>query len=40
MITNKLVKNRLYALGVRYPKSLTDTRSSRSFLNGLELLDN
>ena len=35
-----LVKNRLYALGVRYPKSLTDTRSSRSFLNGLELLDN
>ncbi|MDJ0579981.1 hypothetical protein [Crocosphaera sp.] len=35
-----LVGNRLYALGVRYPKSLTDTRSSRSFLNGLELLDN
>lgn len=35
-----LVKNRLYALGVRYPKSLTDTRSSRSFLDGLELLDN
>ena len=35
-----LVNNRLYALGVRYPKSLTDTRSSRSFLNGLELLDN
>ena len=35
-----LVKNRLYALGVRYPKSLTDTRSSRSFLNGLELLYN
>ena len=30
-----LVKNRLYALGVRYPKSLTDTRSSRSILNGL-----
>ncbi|MEL4894656.1 hypothetical protein [Crocosphaera sp. Alani8] len=35
-----LVENRLYALGVRYPKSLTDTRSSRSFLNGLELLNN
>ncbi|MGK7954546.1 MAG: hypothetical protein AB4063_04680 [Crocosphaera sp.] len=35
-----LVNNRLYALGVRYPKSLTDTRSSRSFLNGLELLNN
>ncbi len=34
------VKNRLYALGVRYPKTLTDTRSSRSFLNGLELLEN
>ena len=33
-----LVKNRLYALGVRYPKSLTDTRSSRSFLNGLEII--
>ncbi len=35
-----LVKNRLYALGVRFPKSITDTRSARSFLNGLELLDN
>lgn len=34
-----LVKNRLYALGVRYPKSITDNRSSRTFLNGLELLD-
>ncbi len=35
-----MVQNRLYALGVRYPKSITDTRSSRTFLNGLELLDN
>ena len=35
-----LVQNRLYVMGVRYPKSLTDTRSSRAFLNGLELLNN
>lgn len=34
------VKNRLYALGVRYPKSITDTRSIQTFLNGLELLNN
>ena len=40
MLRLYLVKNRLYTLGVRYPKSLTDTRSSRSFLNGLELLNN
>lgn len=33
-----LVKNRVYVLGVRFPNSITDTRSSRTFLNGLELL--
>ncbi len=33
------VGNRLYALGVRYPKSITDTRGIRAFLNALELLD-
>ncbi|EAZ91788.1 hypothetical protein [Crocosphaera chwakensis] len=35
-----LVKNRAYVLGVRFPNSITDTRSTRSFLNGLELLEN
>lgn len=34
-----LVNNRVYVLGVRFPNSITDTRSIRSFLNGLELLD-
>lgn len=34
------VNNRLYALGGRYPKSMTDTRSIRAFLNALELLEN
>ncbi|MGK7942225.1 MAG: hypothetical protein AB4062_19120 [Crocosphaera sp.] len=33
------VGNRLYALGVRYPKSMSDTRSIRAFLNALDLLD-
>lgn len=33
------VSNRVYALGGRYPKSMTDTRSIRAFLNALELLD-
>ncbi len=35
-----LANNRLYALGVRYPKSTTDNRSTRTFLNALELLKN
>lgn len=35
-----LVNNRVYVLGVRFPNSITDTRSTRSFLNGLELLNN
>ncbi|MGB5596827.1 MAG: hypothetical protein WBM62_22755 [Crocosphaera sp.] len=35
-----LANNRLYALGVRYPKSTTDNRSTRTFLNALELLNN
>ncbi|WP_107670362.1 hypothetical protein [Cyanothece sp. BG0011] len=35
-----LINNRVYVLGVRFPNSITDTRSTRSFLNGLELLNN
>ncbi len=31
--------NSLYALGVRHPKSITDTRGIRAFLNALEFLD-
>lgn len=35
-----LVDDRLYALGVRSPKSTDDSRSTRAFLNALELLPN
>ena len=34
-----LVKNRAYGLGVRHPKSTTDMRVPRTFLNALELLE-
>lgn len=33
-----LAGNRIYALGVRYPKSSPQTRVTRAFLNALELL--
>lgn len=34
-----LVDNKIYALGVRYPKSAPQTRQTRAFLNALQLLE-
>ncbi len=41
MITMRvyLVDQRVYALGVRHPRSDSDSRSTRAFLNALELID-
>lgn len=35
-----LVGNRVYALGVRYPKAKPEPRATRAFLNALQLLEN